>query len=80
SVRADRIGTYPILRMNNLEDGRINTSDLKYIDLDRDDFEKFRLRKGNVLFNRTNSYELVGKTAIFNIDGEFVFASYLIRL
>ncbi|TEU13938.1 MAG: hypothetical protein E3J21_17300 [Anaerolineales bacterium] len=80
SVRADRTGKYPMLRMNNLDDGRIDASDLKYVDLDEGDFAKFRVRKRDVLFNRTNSYELVGKTAIFDIEGDFVFASYLIRV
>jgi len=80
SVRADRTGTYPMLRMNNLVDGRVDTSDLKFVELDEDDFAKFRVRKRDVLFNRTNSYELVGKTAIFDLKGDFVFASYLIRV
>jgi len=80
SVRADRIGTYPMLRMNNLVDGRVDISDLKYVDLDEDGFAKFSVRKRDVLFNRTNSYELVGKTAIFDLEGNFVFASYLIRV
>jgi type I restriction enzyme S subunit len=80
SVRADRTGKYPMLRMNNLDDGRIDALDLKYVDLDEGDFAKFRVRKRDVLFNRTNSYELVGKTAIFDTEGDFVFASYLIRV
>jgi type I restriction enzyme S subunit len=80
SLRADHTGTYPMLRMNNLADGRIDVSDLKYVDLDRHNFAKFSVHKGDVLFNRTNSYELVGKTAIFDLDGDFVFASYLIRI
>lgn len=41
---------------------------------------KFKLNKGDIVFNRTNSLELVGKTSIFDIDGDYVFASYLIRL
>lgn len=80
SVRADREGDYPTLRMSNLIDGRVDPSDLKYVDLSLSDFHKFRLNKGDVLFNRTNSFELVGKTAIFDLDNVFVFASYLIRL
>jgi len=80
SVRADRTGTYPMLRMNNLVDGWVDTSDLKYVDLDKSDFAKFSVQKRDVLFNRTNSYELVGKTAIFDLEGDFVFASYLIRV
>jgi type I restriction enzyme S subunit len=38
------------------------------------------LDKGDILFNRTNSYELVGRTGIFLLNGNYVFASYLIRL
>jgi type I restriction enzyme S subunit len=80
SERAGTLGKYPILRMNNLIDGQIDTSDLRYVRLDRATFERFCLRKGDLLFNRTNSYELVGKTALFELEGEYVFASYIIRL
>ena len=71
---------YPLLRMNNLVDGLVNTSDLKHIQLDKEELEKFRLNKGDVLFNRTNSFDLVGKTGLFDKEGDYVFASYLIRL
>ena len=71
---------YPLLRMNNLVDGLVDTSDLKHIQLDREELEKFKLNKGDVLFNRTNSFELVGKTGLFDKEGDYVFASYLIRL
>jgi type I restriction enzyme S subunit len=80
SSRAELTGKYPMLRMNNLSDGRVDISDLKYIDLDNDELAKFRVNKGDILFNRTNSFELVGKTSIFDLDGDYVFASYLIRV
>lgn len=73
-------GRYPILRMNNLEYGSINLSNLQYVDLDEELLTRFRLNKGDLLFNRTNSYELVGKTALFDLPGDYVFASYLIRV
>jgi type I restriction enzyme M protein len=41
---------------------------------------KYRLEKGDILFNRTNSYEHVGRTGIFSLEGDYAFASYLIRL
>lgn len=73
---------YPILRMGNYDEkGEMDYSELKHVTLSDDEFEKYRLEKGDILFNRTNSKELVGKTAIF--DGkldEAVFASYLIRV
>ncbi len=73
-------GEYPILKMDNLVNGLVNVNGLKYVDIDEDTFEKFRLQKGDILFNRTNSYEHVGRTSIFTLDENYVFASYLIRL
>ncbi len=69
-----------MLRMYNLKDGKINTSDLQYVELEPDLLNAFRLTKGDLLFNRTNSYELVGKVSLFELQGDFVFASYLVRL
>jgi type I restriction enzyme S subunit len=66
--------------MNNLVDGRVDNSDLQYVDLEEDDFQKFKLCRGDILFNRTNSYELVGKTALFDLEGDYVFASYLVKV
>ncbi|MCL0094649.1 restriction endonuclease subunit S [Dehalococcoidales bacterium] len=80
SLRGTKQGRYPILRMNNLIDGQVDTSDLQYVDLDESTFGKFKLNRGDILFNRTNSHELVGKTALFDSDRNFVFASYLIRV
>ena len=51
-------GKYPYLRMNNLtSDGHLDLNDLKYIDISEDEIEKCVVRKGDVLFNRTNSIE-----------------------
>jgi type I restriction enzyme S subunit len=80
SQRSNDMGMYPILGMGHMEDGRFISTDLSYVDLDDETFEKFRLHHGDVLFNRTNSFELVGKTAIYDLDGDFVFASYLVRV
>jgi type I restriction enzyme, S subunit len=80
SIRGERQGVYPILRMNNLRDGRVAPDDLQFVDLDPQALAAFRLSPGDILFNRTNSFELVGKAALFDLPGEFVFASYLIRL
>jgi len=80
SARGKKEGKYPILRMNNLVEGLISIDDLQFVDLDKKTFRKFKLEKGDILFNRTNSFELVGKTSIFCLNGDFVFASYLIRL
>jgi type I restriction enzyme S subunit len=66
--------------MTNQVAGRIVARDLQFADIGRDDLDKFRVMPGDLLFNRTNSFELVGRTAIFELEGDFVFASYLIRL
>jgi type I restriction enzyme S subunit len=70
----------PILRMGNIQDGRLDLTDLKYLYLADRDREKRLLQPGDVLVNRTNSPELVGKCAVFEGKGEYTFASYLIRL
>ena len=79
-MRGEQDGKYGILRMTNQVAGRISTREMQFVDIGEDDFEKYRLRYGDILFNRTNSFELVGRTVIFDIEGDYVFASYLIRL
>jgi type I restriction enzyme S subunit len=73
-------GAYPILRMLNLSEGRVDTNDLKYLDLEPNELARYRVDKGDLLFNRTNSLEHVGRSAVFDQDGDFVFASYLVRV
>ncbi|RGU90346.1 restriction endonuclease subunit S [Holdemanella biformis] len=74
-------GKYKYLRMNNLTyDGRFDLTDLKFISLDNDELEKCVVRKGDVLFNRTNSLDLIGKTAEFDFNEDMVIAGYIIRI
>lgn len=80
SLKASEEGETPLLRMTNQVDGRIVSNDLQMVTLKADDRAKFKLEPLDILFNRTNSFELVGRTAIFDLPGEYVFASYLIRL
>lgn len=80
SVRGQANGRYPILRMNCQDDGKVVFRDLQFVDLDDATFSAFRLEHGDLLFNRTNSIEHVGRTAIFEHSRQAVFASYLIRL
>jgi type I restriction enzyme S subunit len=80
SIRGNVTGRYPILRMNCQEDGRVILRNLQYVDLDQATAQSFRVNRDDLLFNRTNSYELVGRTAIVEGDIDAVFASYLIRL
>jgi len=82
SKKADEnIGEYPILRMSNITyEGNMDLSDLKYIDLNEKDKEKHLVYQDELLFNRTNSRELVGKTGVYNGDEPVAFAGYLIKL
>ncbi|RLA72510.1 MAG: restriction endonuclease subunit S [Epsilonproteobacteria bacterium] len=70
----------PMLRMNNIKNGQLDINDLKYIDLNNKKLENYILNKNDIVFNRTNSKELVGKCAVFNLFDTYTFASYLIRL
>ena len=81
SKKASEDGRYIYLRMNNLtDDGRLDLSDIKRIDLTESELEKCVIEKGDLLFNRTNSREKVGKTAVFDLDEPMVIAGYIIRV
>lgn len=81
SSKAGPDGEYPVLRMNNLTyDGYIDLADMKYIDIASKDVDKYTVVKGDILFNRTNSADLVGKTAVYQGEDRMAFAGYLIRL
>lgn len=74
-------GRYPILRMGNITyAGKMDFSDIKYIDLTEMEEKKYLVKKGDLLFNRTNSKDLVGKSAVFDCDTPMAFAGYLIRI
>lgn len=74
-------GKYPYLRMNNLTyEGHLDLTDLKHIDIPDNEIEKCVVRNGDVLFNRTNSVELVGKTCVYNLDSDMIIAGYIIRV
>lgn len=71
----------PVLRMNNIKNGTIDFSDLKYIKLKKSSLDSLLLLDGDILIIRTNgSHNLVGTCAVFHGKSEFVYASYLIRL
>jgi type I restriction enzyme S subunit len=82
STKASPTGAgLPIIRMGNVTTaGDLDLDDLKFVELSEDDAERFRLRKGDLLFNRTNSKELVGKTGLWDGSLDAVVASYFIRL
>lgn len=80
SMSSSDQGRYPMFRMNNFRDGKVIAENLVYVDLADKEAVKFLLEPNDILFNRTNSPALVGKTGLFSLPGEYVFASYLVRL
>ncbi|MBO2537639.1 restriction endonuclease subunit S [Rummeliibacillus suwonensis] len=82
SKKADEnSGEFPILRMNNITyNGDWDFSSMKYINLDEKERNKYLVNKGELLFNRTNSKELVGKTAVFREETPMAFAGYLVKI
>ncbi|MGC1550459.1 MAG: restriction endonuclease subunit S [Rhodanobacter sp.] len=79
SEKAALQGDVPILRMNNLTyGGEMDLTNLKYISTDGS-MEKYTVRPGDILFNRTNSKELVGKTAVYDGPTPMAYAGYLVR-
>lgn len=79
SDKATLEGEIPILRMNNLTySGEMDLTDLKYITKVQAD-EKYLVKEGDILFNRTNSKELVGKTAVYVGPEPMAYAGYLVR-
>jgi type I restriction enzyme S subunit len=74
-------GEYPVLRMGNITyKGGWDFTELKYLDLSEKEKHKFLVKEGDLLFNRTNSKELVGKTAVYEEARPMAFAGYLIRI
>lgn len=74
-------GKYPYLRMNNITyGGELDLSDIKRIDVPENELDKCTVRRGDVLFNRTNSKELVGKTCVYDRDEMMVLAGFVIRV
>jgi type I restriction enzyme, S subunit len=79
ATKSKKVGKVPVLRMGNIQNGKFYWDDLVFTD-DNEEIEKYLLKKNDVLFNRTNSAELVGKTAIYKGERPAIFAGYLIRI
>lgn len=79
SAKSSSAGFMPVLRMGNLQGGKIDWSDLVFTN-DQKEADKYLLRVGDVLFNRTNTIDLVGKTSIYLGEQPAIFAGYLIRI
>jgi type I restriction enzyme S subunit len=78
SAKSKKDGKVPVLRMGNLQNNHIDWEDLVYTSNDTE-IEKHLLKYNDLLFNRTNSRELVGKTALYEKDGKTIYAGYIVR-
>ncbi len=79
SAKSDPTGDIPVLRMGNIQNGKLDWEKLVFSSNEAE-IEKYALVAGDVLFNRTNSPELVGKTALFKGERAAIYAGYLIRI
>ena len=80
SEKSQSKGLVCVLRMGNITRcGTIDYSDLVYSS-NENDITKFSLQYNDLLFNRTNSSEWVGKTAIYKDEKPAIYAGYLIRI
>lgn len=72
---------YKYLKMNNItNNGKLILDQLVYVDATLEEYKKFKLNKGDFLFNTRNSYELVGKNTVFNLDGEYLYNNNILKL
>lgn len=79
SAKSSPSGSVPVLRMGNIQEGKLDWNNLVFTS-DTKEIEKYQLLTGDVLFNRTNSPELVGKTAVYKGERPAIYAGYLIRV
>ncbi|MDR1109350.1 MAG: restriction endonuclease subunit S [Deltaproteobacteria bacterium] len=79
SQKSDKKGRVAVLRMGNIKNGEIDYSDLVFTS-DESDIKKYELKPHELLFNRTNSPEWVGKTAIYRGEIPAIFAGYIIKI
>ena len=72
----DGVGVPHVRPMNIDREGRLDLNSLKYVDgaIPRD------LSKGDVLFNNTNSPELIGKTTVVSIDRRLAYSNHMTRI
>ncbi|MEQ7415279.1 restriction endonuclease subunit S [Xanthomonas campestris pv. campestris] len=82
SAKTNEDGTgIPVLRMGNIQEGELDLGKLKFLPQNHGEFPELFLEDGDILFNRTNSPELVGKTAVFRSQiTPCSYASYLIKV
>ena len=72
---------YKYLKMNNItNDGKLTLDQLVCVDATLEEYEKFKLKKGDFLFNTRNSYELVGKNTIFDLEEDYLYNNNILKI
>lgn len=71
---------YSILKMDNIMEMLAEDKNAKYADISKKTLIRFQLKKFDILFNRVNSDEFVGRTGIYLLNGQHTFASYLVKV
>lgn len=72
---------YKYLKMNNItNDGKLTLDQLVCVDATLEEYEKFKLKKGDFLFNTRNSYELVGKNTVFDLEGDYLYNNNILKI
>ena len=79
SQKSAKEGKVAVLRMGNIQNGKLVFDKLVYTS-DESEIQKYPLKCNDLLFNRTNSKELVGKTAIYKGEIPAIYAGYLVRI
>lgn len=79
SQKSDTVGKMVVLRMGNIQDGKLVLDKLVYTS-NEEEIRKYSLKYNDLLFNRTNSKDLVGKTAIYKGQIPAIYAGYLVRI
>ncbi|SNZ06972.1 type I restriction enzyme, S subunit [Persephonella hydrogeniphila] len=73
-------GKYKIIKMDDIQGWYVKIKNEQYVNIPLSTFKKYKLNRGDILINRTNSMQFVGRPSYFDLKGDYVFASYLIRL
>ncbi|MBI2426816.1 MAG: restriction endonuclease subunit S [Candidatus Kerfeldbacteria bacterium] len=70
----------PMFKMDDIDYTFLFDDTVRFAEASKKEAEEFLLHKDDVLFNRVNSIDFVGRTGIYKLNNQSVFASYLIRL
>jgi len=68
SKQNDEMIGYPVSRIETIQNSTFDKNRIKYVDADNDAFNKYKYDVGDISFSHINSYEIIGKVAIYRGD------------